>query len=128
MPIGMGAIIGIGLKLVANREKIAQAWDQIMPVIKLVRENYPAIKDVIDDLIPDRNAPPTDDNAFSVEWLQKSLNDLDEAGLVVDGDYGEATKEAVRIWQQDHPPLVVDGWAGVATQASIHEALEKGDR
>lgn len=120
--VGMTSVIGIGLKLVANREKIVQAWGQIAPIIKQVREAYPQIKDLIDDIAPGVTEPE-EPESYSVEWLQKALNTLDNAELTVDGDYGEATKAAVREFQEDHPPLVVDGWAGVATQAAIAEEL-----
>ena len=123
--IGMGSIIGIGLKLVANREKIAQAWGQIAPAIEAVRKNYPAIKDLIEDIMPGAMTPDEPQQSYSVEWLQESLNTLNNAGLTVDGDYGEQTKAAVAEYQEEHPPLVVDGWAGVATQASIYEELAK---
>jgi hypothetical protein len=122
--IGMGSIIGIGLKLVANREKIAQAWGQIAPAIEAVRKNYPAIKDLIEDIVPGAMTP--EPQSYSVDWLQESLNTLGATPqLEVDGEYGEATKKAVRDYQDDHPPLVIDGWAGVATQASIYEELAK---
>lgn len=122
--VAMTSIIGIGLKLVANREKIVQAWDQIAPIIKQVRTAYPQIKDLIDDIAPGVTEPDQPES-YSVEWLQKSLNTLDNADLAVDGDYGEATKQAVKDFQTDHPPLVVDGWAGISTQAAIAEELTR---
>lgn len=122
MPIGMGQIIGIGLKLVANREKIAQAWDKIRPAIDVARNNYPAIKELLDDLMPPSTRQP---DSFTVEWLQESLNTLGaNPALEVDGDYGPATKWAVTEYQQAHS-LEADGWAGVDTQASIYEDLAK---
>lgn len=123
--VAMGQIIGIGLKLVANREKIAGLWGEIVPIVQVVRRNYPKVKDLLDDIAPGVTTPAPESESFSVEWLQQSLNTLDHAELEVDGDYGEATRKAVSDWQADHPPLVVDGWAGVATQASIYEALSK---
>ena len=71
---------------------------------------------------------PDDDEKepMSVDWLQESLNKLGTSPvLAVDGDYGEQTKAAVAEYQEEHPPLVIDGWAGVATQASIYEELAK---
>jgi hypothetical protein len=122
--IGMGSIIGIGLKLVANREKIAQAWGQIAPAIEAVRKNYPAIKDLIEDIMPGAMTPEPP-QSYSVEWLQESLNELGATPrLEVDGEYGEQTKAAVIEYQQAHS-LEPDGWAGVATQASIYDELAK---
>lgn len=122
--VAMTSVIGIGLKLVANREKIVQAWGQIAPIIKQVREAYPQIRDLIDDIAPGVTEPDTSES-YSVEWLQKSLNTLDNADLEIDGEYGDATKQAVSEFQSDHPPLVVDGWAGVSTQAAIVEELAR---
>jgi Putative peptidoglycan binding domain len=123
--IGMGGIIGMGLKIVANREKIAAVWGELVPAIEAVRKNYPKVKELFDDLGLKTPTPKQEPESFSVEWLQESLNKVDNAGLVVDGDYGEATRGAVAEYQRAHPPLVIDGWAGVATQASIYEELAK---
>lgn len=79
-------------------------------------------------MLTKRETPPTPDQpepAYkegSVQWLQSSLNKLTNAGLVVDGVYGEKTREAVSGYQQVHE-LEVDGWAGPATVASILESL-----
>jgi peptidoglycan hydrolase-like protein with peptidoglycan-binding domain len=124
MPIGMGQIIGIGLKIVANRDKIQAAMATIVPIIQDVRKNYPKIIDLLDDIAPGVTTPKSEPEGFSVEWLQESLNTLMDAKLIVDGEYGTATKEAVIMYQQAHS-LVPDGWAGVATQASIYEELAK---
>jgi peptidoglycan hydrolase-like protein with peptidoglycan-binding domain len=59
----------------------------------------------------------------SVEWLQESLNTLNGAGLVVDGDYGPATKKAISDYQSKHD-LKADGWAGPDTVSSIVNELE----
>ena len=59
-----------------------------------------------------------------MQWLQESLNKLDNAGLEIDGSYGEKTREAVTAYQQAHS-LEPDGWCGIATQASIYEELGK---
>jgi peptidoglycan hydrolase-like protein with peptidoglycan-binding domain len=117
MPIGMGQIIGIGLKLVANRDKIAAAWGTVAPILKQLQDSG-----VIADLLPKVVAPQPP--MLSVQWLQESLNKLNNAGLAVDGTYGEATRAAVTMYQQAHS-LEPDGWAGVATQASIYEELAK---
>ena len=122
--VGMGSIIGIGLKVVANRDKIASVWTELVPAIQSVRRNYPKVKDLIDEIAPGVTTPKAEPESFSVEWLQESLNTLSSAGLEVDGTYGEATKAAVTMYQQAHS-LVPDGWAGVATQASIYEELAK---
>lgn len=122
--IALGSIIGIGLKIVANREEIAKVWDELVPAIQTVRRNYPKITDLIDEIAPGITTPKAEPEGFSVEWLQESLNTLTDAGLEVDGDYGQLTKDAVTKYQQAHS-LEPDGWAGVATQASIYQELAK---
>ena len=128
MAIGMGQVIRIGLKLVARREEIAETWRDLVPAIDTARRNYPKIKSLIDEIMPpgELEEGKQEPEAMTVEWLQELLNTLGaDPELEVDGDYGEATKAAVAQFQTDHPPLVVDGWAGVQTQASIVEELAK---
>ena len=36
--IPVGAIISIGLKLVANRDKIANAWGTVQPILKQLQD------------------------------------------------------------------------------------------
>jgi peptidoglycan hydrolase-like protein with peptidoglycan-binding domain len=121
MTIPIGQIIGLALRIVSNRDKIAGLWDQITALVQEVRGNDPQLGNLFDQLIhPAKPAPQTMD----VKWLQESLNTLGYGPLTVDGDYGEATKAAVRKFQQAHS-LEVDGWAGVSTQAAILEELSK---
>lgn len=54
----------------------------------------------------------------SVRWLQVELNRRGYH-LVVDGIWGDKTEEAVRAFQADNPPLVVDGIVGPATLAKL---------
>lgn len=118
-------VIGIGLRIVANRDKIAAVWEDLVPIIKGVRTQYPKITDLIDDIAPGVTTPEPEPDGFSVEWLQESLNTLGaDPKLEVDGDYGELTRDAVTEYQQAHS-LEVDGWAGVSTQASIYQQLAK---
>lgn len=64
------------------------------------------------------------------KWIQATLNKLTNAGLAVDGKYGNATKSAVTAFQAgrkdaDGNPLQVDGWAGLKTQAVMTAELAK---
>ena len=52
-----------------------------------------------------------------VAVLQAALN-CDGASLVVDGDFGDKTTEAVKAFQTSHK-LVEDGQAGTKTQAAL---------
>lgn len=102
----------------------------IMLAMRLLRQRdrLPSIREMLEKLAPESEVPDrTDFPVGSVEWLQDSLNDLLSStgmALEVDGKYGEATREAVREYQELHD-LKVDGWAGPETIASIVEELEK---
>ena len=54
----------------------------------------------------------------SVKWMQWELN-RHGANLVVDGDFGYKTHEAVILFQKAHPPLKVDGLVGQKTIAEL---------
>ena len=58
----------------------------------------------------------------TVKALQWSLNVLINAGLYVDGNFGPATEEAVRLFQKK-ANLTVDGIAGVQTWTKIRSML-----
>lgn len=60
-----------------------------------------------------------------VRWIQDSMNKLGATpALVVDGDYGQKTKDAVAKFQTAHA-LVADGWAGKVTATAIQAELNK---
>ena len=60
----------------------------------------------------------------NVVWLQESLNELLDAGLTVDGSFGEATENAVIELQNGHG-LHPDGVADKVTITMIKELLKK---
>jgi murein L,D-transpeptidase YcbB/YkuD len=126
-----GDIIGIGFRIISNRQKIMDMWSELAPVIQNVMAMYPKIKQLLTDVAPElAQAPQATSKAFappdgfSVEWLQESLNKLQKAGLTVDGDYGEKTRAAVRVYQEANG-LAADGWAGADTSASIFSKMSQ---
>ena len=126
-----GDIIGIGFRIISNRQKIMDMWSELAPVIQNVMAMYPKIKQLVTEVAPELAQTPAQvakafapPDGFSVEWLQESLNQLQNAGLTVDGDYGEKTREAVRVYQQANS-LAADGWAGADTSASIFSKVHK---
>lgn len=52
------------------------------------------------------------------KWLQAALNQIDQAGLAVDGAVGPKTKAAVRAYQGKRG-LTVDGISGPQTEAAL---------
>lgn len=52
------------------------------------------------------------------KWLQKALNQVQNAGLSITGIYDEATAQAVRNYQSAHG-LTVDGDAGIDTTCDL---------
>jgi peptidoglycan hydrolase-like protein with peptidoglycan-binding domain len=81
---------------------------------------FPGIKD---SLAPAAAASTMFDPS-TVKWVQTALNVLHIAdpALDVDGEYGPLTTAAVKTFQQANG-LVVDGWAGDATQGKLQQAV-----
>lgn len=104
------------------RELHALLKGPIEQVMKVSPEAVPLAQRLLAEIAPDLQDEPQE--AFSVEWLQESLNKLNGEKLVVDGDPGELTKEAVKRYQKAHG-LEVDGWAGIKTTASIYNELKR---
>jgi murein L,D-transpeptidase YcbB/YkuD len=114
--------VEVAFKLFANREKIFGMFEQIKPLIPQITKIAPKAAELIQEINPELlNQPQT---AFSVEWMQESLNKLDDAELVVDGDYGELTRAAVRDFQSSNG-LEPDGWAGIQTCVEIYKKLQE---
>ena len=68
---------------------------------------------------------PEDSPAFTTEHLQMALNRYGGAKLTVDGQYGEATAQAVEKYQKANG-LHVDRWAGLKTLQSLWGKIEGG--
>lgn len=66
-----------------------------------------------------------------VKWTQNAVNKFNKnTTLLVDGIYGNATKDVVKAYQTNHvdssgKPLDVDGWCGKKTRASLTTELDK---
>ena len=79
------------------------------------------IDDITDGGENDTNARTTltlGSNGGDVEYLQRRLNGLRYASLVVDGTFGVATEEAVKKFQKFND-LTVDGIVGPQTWAML---------
>jgi peptidoglycan hydrolase-like protein with peptidoglycan-binding domain len=71
--------------------------------------------------------PDAQDVEGSIAWVQKMLNDIDEADLEVDGINGPFTIRAVEKFQESHG-LVVDGIVGPITRAALKKAASESLR
>jgi len=120
--MNFSVILGIVMTLLSKREELTKIVIEAIALFNKIRAVVPELGTVIDTVVA-QPAVPAGGTTFTIQWLQESLNKLTNAGLTVDGDYGTATKEAVKKFQAAHPPLVADGWAGVMTQAEIIKAL-----
>lgn len=87
-------------------------------------ELFPELKTPINTVAAAANAIF---DPYGTEYVQRSLNKLQNAGLDEDGAYGALTKAAVTTFQQAHQPAAgpVDGWAGPKTKAVIAAELAK---
>ena|SRR5215211_6584486 len=96
---------------------LAKYGDVLGKIVPLV---LPIVKDLTGQIGSKQEAP-----AYDVKWLQTALNQIMAAGLVVDGDYGSETREAVREFQKKFMPgEAADGWAGVKTTAVLIRILD----
>lgn len=64
------------------------------------------------------------DKGENVKTLQTLLNEVDDAGLDVDGSFGSKTQTAVKNFQKEYK-LKVDGIAGPATWGKLEELSTK---
>lgn len=103
------AIAQLAMKLLSNKELL----DRVKAIVPLP---------------PPPRQPATGYKQGSVAWLQDALNQIDDADLEADGDYGELTRAAVEEYQRSVEGLEADGWAGPLTVASIVEDLEERAR
>lgn len=115
MAMDYGQILNLALTLIGKR-------DQIVGIVQDAVKLYDRVKTVVPE-VGSILKGSTSATAHDVKWLQTSLNKLVNAGLTVDGKYGEATQNAVKTFQKANG-LTEDGWAGVQTQAAMVDALQ----
>lgn len=108
------ALLPTILKVVA---KMPELTDLITRLGTVGKDLFPQVTDL---QAPSAGATVADEEG--TRWIQIALNQLGSK-LVVDGRYAGATKEAVMYFQQAHPPLKNDGWAGKETVRVLQDAL-----
>lgn len=125
---------GKGGKYVADGRWDANTIDKqlgVMPLLKRMGELRPELA------IPNLSVggPTSIDPPMTVEgiggglpdtrWIQETINELGYTpALVVDGNYGKRTREAVRAFQA-HNRLRADGLTGPSTKMALKEALDQ---
>lgn len=118
-------MVALSFKLLHRRQDLARVIELVTPAWEALRpalpELVPLIKSIQADLFPSpASAAPL--VLWDTYWLQRSLNRLG-AKLTVDGRYGRATADAVKVFQINNG-LPVDSIANEATCARL--ALEVG--
>lgn len=89
--------------------------------------NNPPSSAEVDLHYPGRPVMRGEFNSLAVLRIQERLNHVVRAGLLADGDFGEATDNAVRLFQARHmgidgTGLEIDGEVGEATWAALFGA------
>ncbi|MFD1576966.1 peptidoglycan-binding protein, partial [Ramlibacter ginsenosidimutans] len=102
--------------------RIADARGLVLPGTLLLRRRHAIAESPADS--EDLLHALAEDSATDVRWLQDALNHVLGTHLVVDGDAGPQTRNAVRAFQQQHG-LTPDGVAGPRTLAALRDALEQ---
>ena len=132
MAFGIGDLTGLLFRIIQNKAEIERLVAIIMAAFK---EAKPLLDKVAPDLLHQVSqgmATPAVPGAkpvlvlsapnFSMQWLQESLNTLENAGLEVDGEYGQATGDAIAAFQKKNG-IIVDRWAGTETTSLIYKKL-----
>lgn len=119
------------LRDIGQRSK--RAYDLAKPLIRELEHDWPELQpkaaDLIKSIAPELTAQWGKDvplPAFSVRWLQESLNKLGALPKVKeDGALGIDTSEAIMAFQKraGFKPDEIDGWAGPYTLSAILKAL-----
>ncbi|MFB9951321.1 peptidoglycan-binding protein [Rhizobium puerariae] len=89
--------------------------------------DFPVAAAVLDIRYPEKVIKRGEFNSLPVRRIQERLNETLKANLIEDGDFGEATENAVRLFQARHAgiggeELEVDGEVGQTTWAALFGA------
>lgn len=115
--------LGIALRAAQREAEIKALYERAMdlePAFKEASAIYAAAKTLLSEIAP--GLVPVEN--YNVEWIQQTLNAVAGEHLVVDGDYGTATRAAVKRFQAANG-LVADGWVGLKTMGALF-ALSQG--
>lgn len=126
----MADLLHLAFAAFGKRDTILRLIQLAGPTIeeakKAAPEFVPLAKELVAQLFPElqRQMAGKDLGHFSVRWLQGALNKVLHESLLTDGDYGDATKAAVKRYQTMRG-LTVDGWAGLEVSSHLYLDLQK---
>ena len=109
--------LGIALRAAQHEAEIRALYLRAMdlePAFKEASAIYAATKTLLSEIAP--GLVPVEN--FNVEWIQQTLNAVAGEHLTVDGQYGTATRAAVKRFQIANA-LVSDGWVGLKTMGEL---------
>ena len=112
---------------------LGYVFKEAQPAIAEFKRVWPALKPKLESLagtfFPDMQLSLADDGVdLDVSWIQETLNKYFGEKLTVDGDYGEATREAIKRFQGKYMgPEKVDGWVGHKTMLAFFTEIVKQD-
>lgn len=121
--------IAAALSVYKSKDDILRLYKLLRPIagaiVNVAPTAVPLAKQIMESVDPvllggeDKFVTPP----ITVEWIQETLNLLGEH-LAVDGDPGDATKEAIKRFQRKHG-LDVDGWCGIETTARLYHERQQ---
>lgn len=136
----IGGNTGGGTRVYIHKNQSLSTRGTSMTIIGFERPNYsgsvnPPVQNNDDELGIEYPRPQVSSTVWLgkngitsgnyVKWLQTALNKADNAGLVVDGQFGSGTTTAVKNFQAKHG-LTQDGQAGTATINKLVEIIKCG--
>jgi hypothetical protein len=114
-------------RVIENLGAIQAFVGKLMPYFTLIKNDAPELinegKAILNTIAPNLLAGMAAQAVpFDVAWVQRALNKANNAGLEVDGKYGDLTHEAVGAYQTARG-LTPDTWAGTLTIAKLFKEV-----
>ena len=130
--------ISSAFKLMSHWSELKRAYDLWNQIQKPFTEMIDIIRHVgaeVGALDPEQHANPiaalkaSPLGRFNMKWVQETLAMSGMPGgtpnLKTDGVIGDSTHAAIKKFQQAHPPLDPDSWAGLQTLAALEMERKK---
>ena len=111
--------IGYVVRAAQHEAEIRDLYSRLMdlePAFKEMSAIYARGKALLSEIVP--GLIPVEH--FNVEFIQQTLNAKAGEHLTVDGEYGTATRAAVKRFQTANG-LVPDGWVGLKTMGALFQ-------